>query len=103
MYYLRQFKGGGGDQDPRQKLWGEFKCDTCGKLEWVEIKQPNLFQYDKIITCPKCGSKGKDDLIKALETKKTQLELEHVRIKAEIEKVIKELDSFKQEALCNQP
>jgi hypothetical protein len=73
-----------------------FHCDACGNEEWVEIKQTNLFRYDKILPCPKCHSLGKDDLIKSLTVKKSQLELEEQRVRAEIEAVIKELDTIKE-------
>ena len=96
MYFKRQFKGGGADHDPRQKLYGVFFCDACKHEEYIEIKQPNLFRYDKVLTCPKCKSLGKDDRIKSLTVRKSQLELEQQRVRAEIEAVIKELDTIKE-------
>jgi DNA replicative helicase MCM subunit Mcm2 (Cdc46/Mcm family) len=94
MYFKRQFKGGGADHDPRQKLYGVFTCDACGNEEWLEIKQSTLFQYDKILTCPKCKSTGRDDLKKSLTVRKSQLELEQQRVRAEIEAVIKQLETM---------
>jgi hypothetical protein len=38
MIFVRTYKGGGADHDPRQKTWAEFHCDVCGENEDVDIQ-----------------------------------------------------------------
>lgn len=61
MYYVRTFKGGGQDYDPRQKRFAEYLCDVCGKIECFDITTNATFNFTKARKCPKCGSLGEED------------------------------------------
>jgi len=85
MIYKREFKSGTGN-DPRDTWYAVYKCDACGNEEWVHMSDRYTFRRVPRV-CPKCHSMGAEDLRKSLEAKRDEL-------RAEIEKVIQEINQL---------
>lgn len=62
MKYLRTFKGGAADHDPRCKTWAEFKCENCGHIDCLDITANHTFNKYKPRICPKCKTYSEEDL-----------------------------------------
>jgi hypothetical protein len=92
MVYVREFQTGTG-KDPRDKWFAVYHCDACGHEEWIHMY--DRYAFDKRPReCPKCHSLGVEDLRKNLEARRAALLDQESKVRAEIEKVIKEIEQL---------
>ena len=93
MYFVRTFKNGYQEHDPRRKRFAEYKCSNCGETEWVEIYWNSIVDTTRQIKCDHCNSYGKDDYLNNLISKKGELEKQKTKLEEEIVKLSKEIES----------
>jgi hypothetical protein len=94
MRFVRVFKSGGEDYDPRQHRVAEWACDVCKYVHWEgHINEATLDKMAKK-KCPKCGSYSVQDRINALKLRKTELDKEQIRIQQEKTNVQKEIEKI---------
>lgn len=104
MYFVRKYKSGGGDYDPRQKRWAVFHCALCGHDEDINItRTESTFQYDRERRCPACGQLNAGDREKNLKAQLEKLTHEKSKIEIEIEKLVRELNEITQESYTGSP
>jgi uncharacterized Zn finger protein (UPF0148 family) len=103
MYFLRYFKSGGADYDPRQKHWAELKCDVCGNLHQIEVTGTKMgrFNPDEDLVCPSCGMKDFMDRRNQIRSKIARLTESRDRIDVEISELLVELESDTVEVVHN--
>ncbi len=93
MYFLRTYKAGGGDHDPRQIIWAEFQCH-CGEKTDFNITTNKTFDFQRIRKCPVCKSFGEDDFINSLRIERLRLFEEREKINVKIFEIDKKIESF---------
>ena len=99
-YFVRQYKSGGADHDPRQKYWAVFHCDVCGDDEDVDITgRQHTFQFNASRLCPKCLCHGKNDRLIAIKKEIEELTSTKDNIEVTIEKLIAELEQLSEKEL----
>ena len=94
MYYVKTFSGGGAHYDPRRRTYAEYQCDVCNHIECFDITTNSTFNYTKSRSCPKCGSHGKEDYKKNIQSQieKIITDIEQAqRKKEELEKELQNL------------
>ena len=96
MYFKRFFQTGIGGSDPRNRTVAVYQCDACGHDEWYVIPNAETFTKD-LRRCPKCQAMGAEDLRKNLEARRAELLAQEVKVRAEIEKVILEIERLEQQ------
>lgn len=87
MYYVRTFKSGGGDHDPRQKRWAEYRCH-CGHEHQVDITRNKKFDETVDILCPSCKTMSLDDDI-------NKIEMEIIQTQAKLDTLLKKKENIK--------
>jgi DNA-directed RNA polymerase subunit RPC12/RpoP len=94
MYFVRFFKSGGENYDPRQKITAVYKCLSCGNEHWESGANPAYLNTKEEKRCPKCKCLHLEDERKNLffkrdflETQKKQIEMELAQVQAHIEKL----------------
>jgi len=93
MYFVRTYKSGGEDWDPRQKIWAEFHCALCDEDSDIDVTRVmDTFQFDRERKCPHCGCLDADDREKNLKAQLEKLTHDKSKIEVEIEKIERELN-----------
>jgi len=91
MEFVRTYKSGGEDYDPRQIKWAEFNCTVCGEETNIDVTANGSFDYERVRECPHCKSFGKDDYKNNIKKKIKSLTMQQSKIQVEIDKAIREL------------
>lgn len=94
MYFVRTFKTGCGDYDPRQKKWAVYKCSICGKETEIDITYNGTFDYSCDRRCPHCKSLGKDDRLNNIKAEIETLTEKKSEIQIKIDKLCREADEL---------
>lgn len=101
MYFVRTYKSGAPDYDPRQKEWAEFHCDVCGEDSDLEVtNRTSQFDFKRERMCPHCKQTNPEDRIKNIEAQINKLTKERKRIEVEIESLIKSLEKDNVQKEC---
>jgi len=88
MYFVKTFT----NSEVWKQMFAEFKCDNCGNVEWVRVKENKVNKEP--IKCPDCNSMGKEDFKTTLINKKNILEQEKEKLQNEIDNLISEIDNI---------
>lgn len=97
MYYVRKYKSGGGDYDPRQRIWAVFHCAACDTDNDIDITRVlQTFQFDRDRKCPQCGCVCPEDKTKNLQAQLNKLLSDKSKIEIEIDKIERELNETKE-------
>jgi DNA-directed RNA polymerase subunit RPC12/RpoP len=95
MYYVRTFKSGAGDYDPRQRIWAVYKCALCDKETEIDITRvERSFQFRERV-CPHCGQLNAEDKVINLKAQINKLTVDKSRIEVEIGRLERELNECK--------
>lgn len=99
MYFVRTYKNGCGDYDPRQIIWAEFHCSVCGEDTDINVTRTmTTFQFDRDRVCPHCHCLDPSDKAKNLQSQLDKLTTDKSRIEVEIEKIERELNEIETSA-----
>lgn len=74
-YYVRTYKSGAGDYDPRQITWAQYHCADCNQKTDVRIPDVRTFRYTDV-PCEHCGSVKAGDRYAALSAERNRLQNE---------------------------
>jgi len=95
MYYVRKYKSGAGDHDPRQIYWAVFHCDVCGEDSDINVTSTiQTFDFGRVRKCPSCKSVGKGDYLRNLKVKKEELFDKRITLQIEIDRVCAEIEEL---------
>lgn len=74
-YYVRTYKSGAGDYDPRQIIWAQYLCFDCNKKTDIRIPDIKTFRFADV-PCSHCGSVKAGDRYAALSAERNRLQNE---------------------------
>lgn len=95
MHFVRTYKGGGANYDPRQKHYAVYHCEVCGSDEDVDITgRAHQVQFDKPRRCPKCKMIDKNDRIFSVRKEIERLTATQDDISVQIEQLTTELSEL---------
>jgi len=95
MYFVRMYKNGCGNYDPRQRTWAVYHCSVCGEDTDIDVTRVmSTFQFDRDRKCPYCGCVSPDDKEKNLKAQLNKLTTQKSRIQIEIDKIERELNEI---------
>jgi hypothetical protein len=93
MYFVKTYKSGGEDYDPRQRTWALFKCGLCNKDNVIDITRiKDTFDFSCERRCEKCGMINSEDKILNMKAQLNKLTVEKSRIQIQIEQIERELN-----------
>jgi len=94
MYFVRTYKSGGADHDPRQKTWAEFHCSICGNDHNIDVTSTyKTFDFQRERVCPHCKQLNSEDRKKNIQAEIDKLTEDKRKIDIKIKQLIKELES----------
>ena len=95
MYFVREYKGGGADYDPRQKHYAEFNCLVCNKLSDIDITgRADTFDFQRERICLHCGQKSPQDSLLNLKAQIEQLTQQKNNLAIKIDQLIREAEQL---------
>lgn len=97
MKFVRTYKSGGGDNDPRQKTWAEFQCSECGEKHDIDITRNASFDFAKERKCPACGCVSHADRIFNLKAEVEKLTVTKSKLEVQIASLCEEIESLEGE------
>ncbi|MDD5651736.1 MAG: hypothetical protein PHF86_15175 [Candidatus Nanoarchaeia archaeon] len=102
MYFVKTYKAGGADYDPRQKIWALYRCSLCKKESLIEVTRTiDTFDFSVERRCEKCGMINSDDRVINMKAQIDKLTMEKSRIQVQIEKLETELNEVTETKGCN--
>lgn len=94
MYFVRTYKSGGADYDPRQQIFAEFECSVCGEKTDVNVTTNKTFDYSRIRKCPHCKSFDETDQLNSLKKEVELLIEQRENINKKIFELNNKIESF---------
>jgi hypothetical protein len=93
MYFVKTFKAGGSDYDPRQKIWATYHCSLCNKDSYIDITRViQSYDYSEERRCTHCHAINSEDKFINLKAQLDKLTTEKSRLQIEIDKIERELN-----------
>ena len=104
MYFLRKYGSGVNSTrtDPRDKIFAEYKCDSCGYVADIDITRSPSFDFQEPRKCPSCKSVGSSDRIKNLKTEIEELTKQENKIQIKIDSLCREVDELTHKVCSNE-
>lgn len=94
MKFVRTYKSGGSDNDPRQKTWAEFACTVCGEKQDIDITRNASFDFTKERKCLKCGCTGEADRVFNLKKEVEKLTETKSKLEIQIASLCEEIENL---------
>jgi formiminotetrahydrofolate cyclodeaminase len=97
MKFVKFFKNGAADYDPRQKTFAEFTCENCNHVLDIDVTGfSKSFNISKPRACPNCKCINASDYVSNLQKEIEKLTEQKNEIQIRIDNMIKEIETKKE-------